>query len=144
MSTKWYKNHSPITNATNKMLEITDVSSSDNGVYYCRVTNTVVTGLTIQTENVTITYDSALSLEDEQLAKAIKLYPNPTNGIINLNLSSNNSLKKIDVFSMLGKKVMSINSITQKSIDISNLPSGMYMLNFITEKGKVTKRIVKK
>ena len=141
---QWYKNNSPITDATNKMLVISDASTSDNGFYYCRVTNTVVTGLTIQTENVTLTFNSALSVKDEELAKTIKLYPIPTNGIINLKLSSNNVLKKIEVFSVLGKKVKTINSLIQQSIDISSLPSGVYILNMITKKGKVTKRVVKR
>ena len=140
---QWYKYGSPINGATNKILEITNATDADNGYYFCYVTNSVVTGLTIQTENVTMTYDAALSIDDESFSESFKLYPNPVENILQIRNSMDVKIDKIEIYTLLGKRVNTIIE-PQKSIDISHLSKGIYLLSIITEKGKTTKRIVKK
>lgn len=140
---QWYKNGSQITGATNKTLEITEASATDNGYYYCNVTNTVISSLTIRTENVTLTYDAALSIDNNEFSKAIKLFPNPVNDILQIRNSNNVAINKIEIFNILGKKVQVVKE-PKSSINVSSLPKGIYLMNIITEKGVTTKRIVKK
>ena len=85
---QWFKNGGQIANATNSTLEIKDATSADAGYYFCRVTNSVVTGLTIETQRATLTYDAALAVVDEAFAKSFKLYPNPVE-----NIGSTNQLR---------------------------------------------------
>jgi hypothetical protein len=67
------------------------------------------------------------------------VYPNPTNAIININL--NEVLEKVEIFNMLGKKLI---ENKQTSINISNLPNGMYLIKITTENGiNSTKRFIK-
>ena len=140
---QWYKYGSPINGATSKTLEITNASDADNGYYFCYVTNSLVENLIIQSENITMTYDAALSINDESLAESFKLYPNPVESILHIRSSMDVKIDKIEIYTLLGKRVNRINE-PQKSIDISHLSKGIYLLNIITEKGKTTKRIVTK
>ncbi|OSY86886.1 hypothetical protein WH52_13960, partial [Tenacibaculum holothuriorum] len=141
---QWYKDNSPIQGATEASYDILSPTSADDGIYYCRITNTVVTNLTIETGKITLKYDTSLSTEDEELEKAVKLYPNPTKGLLNLNISNQFELKKIEIYTVLGKKIREIKANSGlKNIDISNLSSGMYLINIVTEKGRVVKRVMR-
>ena len=67
------------------------------------------------------------------------VYPNPTNGLLYI---ENENVSKIEIFSLLGEKVLQP-AIQQHSIDISTLPVGMYFTNLYTEKGLIFAKIVK-
>ncbi|WP_299678832.1 leucine-rich repeat domain-containing protein [uncultured Tenacibaculum sp.] len=140
---QWYKNGSPITGANEASYDILNPSSADDGTYYCQITNTVVTGLTLRTGTVTATFDSTLSIENEALKNFIVLYPNPTNGIVNIDVSNNINIERIDVFSITGVKVKSIDKVTEK-LNIQDLPSGVYMINIQSTQGRIVKRLIKK
>ena len=61
----------------------------------------------------------------------------------NLNVfSSNNKVLNIQLFDVLGKHVKS-NKTENTSLDISSLPSGIYMLKIDFQTGLVVKRIIK-
>jgi len=66
------------------------------------------------------------------------IYPNPTKGV--LNIQSNDDIKTIVVYNTLGTLVQTENL---KTFSISALPQGMYFINIQTEKGSITKRIIK-
>ncbi len=65
-----------------------------------------------------------LSLDDNQLAK-IKVTPNPANDY--LDIMSNNSIDKVEVYSILGQKVIEILNV-EKRISTNNLQNGMYVI----------------
>ena len=84
----------------------------------------------------------ALGLEDESLSQSITLYPNPTNGI--LNISSNNSItfKEVNVVNLYGQTVME-SSFTE-TLDMSHLSNGVYFVNLVTQSNnKTTYKIIK-
>ncbi len=88
--------------------------------------------------------DPTTSLNENILAN-IYVYPNPTNGILNINMSNkveNYSLKVID---MTGREVYSANQLSgeNNSIDISKLAKGTYTLVLKTALGQYHKSIVK-
>ncbi len=47
---QWYKNGNAIPNETNSVLKLTGVSISDTGKYYCKITNSDFSKLTLQTQ----------------------------------------------------------------------------------------------
>jgi ELWxxDGT repeat protein len=51
------------------------------------------------------------------------IFPNPSNGLVNLNLN----YKSVSVFDVLGKNVFEVFNTT-RTIDLSSLPDGMYIL----------------
>lgn len=83
----------------------------------------------------------SLSTNDFDLAtKSVIVFPNPTSSI--LNIESQIALTQVEVFSILGKKVLSVNS---KTIDVSKLNSGVYFLRLTTKNGsQSTLRFIKK
>ncbi|MFQ3336501.1 MAG: hypothetical protein ACI8RY_001372 [Urechidicola sp.] len=85
------------------------------------------------------TYCSTASLEERNDLGYISIFPNPTTGLIYLKGSSPNS--KIDIFSMDGKLVKSINYT--ENVDLSRLKNGVYLLRVSSERKVNTLRIIK-
>ncbi|MBX2843493.1 MAG: VCBS repeat-containing protein [Flammeovirgaceae bacterium] len=86
------------------------------------------------------------ALEDEKLSQTITLFPNPSNGNIELifgNIASKNI--EINVFSASGKLLESFVYGNKQAIqmDLSHLPTGIYFLGIITDQGKAMKRMNK-
>lgn len=81
--------------------------------------------------------DSTLSTGDYTNAKSqIKLYPNPSESIINLEYSESIAIKKASIFNLMGQEVITIpNSEKIKSVDISKLSNGYYFLSLQTDIG---------
>ncbi len=76
-----------------------------------------------------------LSIESQSLANGLKIYPNPANGI--LNIESDNNIGNVSIISLEGKIIHSkLNNF--KQIDVSNLNNGMYILEIKSE-NKVTR-----
>jgi len=86
-------------------------------------------------ENFTI-----LGIEDNNI-KDFSIYPNPTSTILNMN-TKNIEIIKIEIYDVLGKKVLVTKGNTTQ-IDISNLDSGLYLVNIQTKQGVLVKKIVK-
>ncbi|BAO77501.1 T9SS type A sorting domain-containing protein [Winogradskyella sp. PG-2] len=79
-----------------------------------------------------------LSSEDFEIS-SVKIYPNPTKAILNFE-GLNTSTIDISVFNILGKKVLSTTLGLNKSLDVSQLKSGVYL---ITINNQVNKKFIK-
>jgi len=66
----------------------------------------------------------------------IKVYPNPTKGLIQFE-SYYSSISKLEIYNSLGQLVVEFIE-PENSINISNLSQGLYILNFIDLNGKET------
>lgn len=87
---------------------------------------------------------STLNINDSLLASnEIKLYPNPTTNILNIKSSDRTTITSIQIIDLNGRVVLNRLNHTE-SIDISHLHSGLYIVNFETSKGYITKRFIKK
>jgi hypothetical protein len=84
------------------------------------VTSTFMTPL--QINKVTVGAPNSLSV-DEVMAKGIKIYPNPSSNVINVDFSGD---LQLTLFNVLGQLVLSTSS---KTINISNLDQGTYVLS---------------
>ncbi|WP_052158229.1 InlB B-repeat-containing protein [Lacinutrix jangbogonensis] len=88
---------------------------------------------------VTVEFEPALGINEVDYLQGLKIYPNPTNAILNIQLYE--TLEKVEVFSLLGTKVLESSS---SRINVSNLSKGMYLLKIETQKGEVgVKRFIK-
>jgi len=85
--------------------------------------------------------DNVLAVPNLELQNAIVLHPNPSFDMLSISTNLGYQIKSINVFDMLGKLVLSNN--TSSTIDISKLTSGQYVVKVITNKGVITKKIVK-
>lgn len=93
-----------------------------------------------ESNHVTFT---AVGIED-YLFSSTALFPNPTTGEFRIQ-NSKFSIQSVEVFDVFGKLMSSVevndNTVT---IDATSYASGVYFVRILTEKGMVTKRIVKK
>ncbi|GLB52289.1 hypothetical protein NBRC110019_13280 [Neptunitalea chrysea] len=73
----------------------------------------------------------------------ISIHPNPvTNGVVSFEIPQNVSIEGIELYSMLGNKVLSIKSLTNNQLKVSQLAKGIYLLNIQTNSQTVTKKLV--
>lgn len=76
----------------------------------------------------------------------LSIYPNPSNGLVNLSVElANNSTLAIAISDVRGAVVFTANEATttslHKGFDLSHLAKGMYNVSIKTEKGMVNKQI---
>ena len=73
---------------------------------------------------------------------AVSVYPNPTTGELRIR-NCESGIKDIRIFDLMGNKFPLRVERASGEVDISHLPPGMYFMQITTEKGVVTKKIVK-
>jgi len=75
--------------------------------------------------------DNVLSVEDidfNDLEKGLKIYPNPTSDILNIEFK-NHDIDKVFLYDLFGKQLKEFNS---KEISLMNLKSGIYIIKVVT------------
>ena len=99
------------------------------------------TGFTDVVRQFKGTVGPSLGINDVEFANnTISLYPNPAQEV--LNVSSANSITKIEVYDLLGKKVASNNNA--KNVNVAALGKGVYIVKVAQENGSVVaKRFIK-
>lgn len=84
-----------------------------------------------------------LSTDNIGLDSKISIYPNPIRNEINIRISNDSEIKKMELFSLISSKVMEIKGLKNK-IDISDFPKGVYFLRTEFDDGNVvTKKVLK-
>ena len=84
-----------------------------------------------------------LSVNDNELKRAVSVYPNPSNGKLLINNSSNQILEKAEIFSVSGQKVKEFRQISKnKSLNISSLQSGLYFLRVKSDRASTIRKII--
>jgi len=134
---QWYKDNVLISGATTNPYIITNASMSDSGSYHCVITDPDVPGLEVIRAPIIV--DVTLGISENELNEFL-IYPVPTKSV--LNISTNHVINSIEVFDLLGKRIMHLESPSNK-IDVSSLSKGMYLLKIQTENKTVLKRIIK-
>ena len=85
--------------------------------------------------------DAPLSIDDSfNTVSDIKIYPNPTNNIINI--SSKSTMNSIALYDIYGKLMIKQNTETA-SIDISTFSNGVYFLEIYSNNTKEVKKVIK-
>ncbi|MDP1725716.1 MAG: serine hydrolase [Bacteroidota bacterium] len=84
---------------------------------------------------------STWNLSLKQVESEIKLYPNPSNSFISLNVIQRQTDFRISIMNLNGEILLS--TINENSIDISALANGYYIACIESEKVRVYRKIVK-
>jgi hypothetical protein len=96
-------------------------------------------------DNLSVSTTGSLSTEDFNLSD-IKIYPNPTNGLINIAGIEANKINEILISNQLGQEVMNLDlsQISNNSFDISDLNTGIYFVQLKNDSNKSkTVKIIK-
>ncbi|VBB48361.1 putative Alpha amylase catalytic domain / Fn3-associated multi-domain protein [uncultured Paludibacter sp.] len=127
-----------IFNNANKGEQTVDLSTTDNICWN-------VGSVAATSPNVKYNADvdaSCVTAVEKIPADNWKIYPNPTSGILHLDLPE--TVNKVVISSVLGAKIKEL-EVMSKQIDISSYPSGMYFITISDNNGAVsTKPIMKK
>jgi len=85
-------------------------------------------------------YDLATVLASDTFVQTnFSIYPNPSNGIVNITLKNNLQLEKVSIYNQLGQLVK---TAAANVIPTSELAKGTYYVEVVTNQGKATKKII--
>ena len=123
---EWYKFVIPV-NYTNQSL---------NGLLFSINFKTTTGSLIL--DDLEWVMENPVGIEDIKNSN-IKIYPNPTNNIINIEGLTKNENNTIQIFDVQGKLVITKTIAEKGTIDLSELNKGVYVIKI----GEVAQRIVK-
>lgn len=87
-------------------------------------------------------FNITLGVED-QIKNELSFFPNPTTG--QLNFSSNNDVKNIEIYNIQGQMVYNKSKISTNNLDVSNLSQGVYFMKLNLDNGsQETLKFIKK
>jgi hypothetical protein len=121
---QWFRNNQLIANATQSIYRPTQ-----NGAYSVMVNDTNGCGNTS-----TIVFVNSVGIKNTPVAASIKVYPNPTNGILHVDAAAKVKLALHDV---TGKVVL--RSDNDHEVNIENMADGMYLLYISDAQGHLLK-----
>lgn len=111
-------------------------------------TTYTITGTTAgcsSTTMLTVTVADCTGIEDLISSNEITIYPNPTNGLINIQFNDESIIKEIVISNTLGQIVFVQQNLKERNliIDMSEFNSGVYFIKANTSKGNVLNKIIK-
>jgi subtilisin family serine protease len=94
--------------------------------------------------NFETSYSNTLSVNKTAFLNRIKVFPNPSNEIVTLEMG-NEDLKKIEIriYSIFGKKVFEEKKIIHKTVNIAKLKRGIYILQISNGNDKKAFKLIK-
>ncbi len=109
------------------------------------ITATDKRGLSVSDSFTLIIYDpTGISVPDSE-TQCLKLFPNPSKGILNVSLKNIDYDSEIEIIDLTGKSIMRFQPSSSISrLDLGGNPPGIYLLQLKTKKGKTTRKIVLK
>jgi len=133
-----FNSYSWTTTETTQTINVTSSGS------YC----VTVTAATNCTASDCIYVDVTVGIQDPSSLSAVLIYPNPTTGNISLRFSEASNLMKYSVMNSTGQliftgTIQNIITGTEKTFDLSGLPSGIYFLR-LEDSGKSSLKYILK
>lgn len=95
----------------------------------------------IRIDEVTMTNEDATASIDDVFASKVSVYPNPASN--NVKISSSVEINKVEVFNLLGKRVVNAGKLNNNDLDISSLSTGVYLLKLTSGNAVATKKLIK-
>lgn len=99
----------------------------------------IITNTTVNT-----IVEKSTGIKDVDVSNEVNVYPNPSNGLLNISLENNNDLELIEVFDVLGKLIFSASDLSETAaiVNLQNTSAGMYLIKVSTKNGLASERIV--
>jgi hypothetical protein len=113
------------------------------GSHYVYYNYTDIHGCT-KVDTITVIVNACLGVADIQGADAeVKIYPNPFSDMVHVDINANGSVKAT-MYNMLGESMGTWQlDKGQHTLDLSNIPAGVYTFQVKTQDGMITKKFVK-
>lgn len=81
------------------------------------------------------------SFSQEKQIEGLSIYPNPVTGSRVFINSDRNQIKEVEIFNVLGKKILAAR-IIGKELDVSELTPGIYILKITEGTTQATRKLV--
>lgn len=96
-------------------------------------------------DDFSITTDAPASANDVLSAK-FSVFPNPANNVIGFTNADNMLVSGVEIMDINGRivKSASYSAVSEGQINIADLAAGAYMMKITSDKGSITKKVVKK
>ncbi|OYU81565.1 MAG: hypothetical protein CFE23_03605 [Flavobacterium sp. BFFFF1] len=150
--------HPVTTRITNDKVEFIfeniNLGASEHGnvTFKIKTKNTLVNGNSVSNKadiffdynfpvatNTAMTTFDTLGMDSPNLDNGISIYPNPTNGVVNIKADS--EVLSVELFDVRGRKLMENHK--SSSIDLTRFDSGIYFVKVFTVNGSAVERLVK-
>ena len=108
---------------------------------------TTVDFLTCQSTTSDTLWQSCTGITEYTLNNLFMIYPNPAKDFFTVKMNTDDKMNiDLQLYNLLGEQVLrtdaSVNSFTEKRIDVSQLPAGIYFLNVESEGARIAKKII--
>ena len=92
-----------------------------------------------------VLYEQHVGVDELNNDISVSLFPNPSEGEFTVVTGNNAIIQEIELVDLLGKSYMLVTKLnnTSCSMNIDQLPSGVYLVNIITDVGRIIKQLVK-
>lgn len=90
---------------------------------------------------IVIELDRDLGVDTPSKTNDITVFPNPVIDVVNF--TSKEIINSIDIFNVLGQKIMTVENIQNNQLDVSSLESGSYILKIKSNSGFNRAKIIK-
>ena len=81
-------------------------------------------------------------LNESSLKESVRLYPNPANALVTIQASQFWLGATIQVIDAMGKDIITVKDWNGETLDVSNLHSGLYIIELNTSEQSIQKRLV--
>ncbi len=139
-------NTSQYSGVTTSTLVVSNVNLANNGSEFRCLINSGVCSDTTSTALLNV--QMVTNTQQQVIEDNVLLYPNPTNGTLNVQIQDIGSQKEFvsaEILNILGQLIEIIElSFSNKTavIDLKQLNNGIYIVNLKTETGSVSKKII--
>jgi len=92
-------------------------------------------------DGISLTIDNNIDIDNSLNPEDLALYPNPTEGLLNVHINGKNNFRMIEVVDITGRVLKLVEDTSNHIlIDVSSYQDGMYFVRATTDKGFITQR----
>jgi hypothetical protein len=93
-----------------------------------------------------LTVESQLGVASNQLNASVEIYPNPARKVMNIGNSADIQLERVLIYDLNGRLIQSVdlsNMDREVSVNVANLASGVYLVQFEAQGVTAIRRLIK-
>ena len=118
----------------------TFTASGDFVVFYVRAPLAVDGSNEVFYDNISLVENTVASVDDFFSSK-VSVYPNPVSEFVTI--SSELEINNIEVFNLLGKRVIGEAKLENNNLNVSSLSKGVYLIKLISGNAVATRKLIK-
>lgn len=99
-------------------------------------------GFVQRADDYGIMVSNTLNVDDVTYSK-FKMYPNPVKDYLRISTENNEMIRGYDVYDVTGRKVIGILKANKNTIQVSELPKGLYFVKVKTDRAEMTGKFIK-